>query len=109
MTEISGSGGPSPLERKKYEQEYKHGVDLFQRALTEYKKSDNPFQQAEFKSVMDQALNVMNETATELARKELQKHNEKIGKDYAAFQESPQSSLIAEKLGDDLAKAKRSV
>lgn len=110
VDEASGAAGPlGPRERKMYEQEYKHGVDLFQRALTEYQKSTNQFQQAEFKSVMDKAMNVLNETASELARKELQKQNEKISQDYALFQQFPKDPLAAEKLGEDLAKAKRSV
>lgn len=107
--QVSGSNVPGPHDRKLYEQEYKHSVDLFQRALAGYQKSDNPFQQAEFKSVMDKAMNVLQETASELARQELKKQNDKISQDYATFQQFPKDPLAAEKLGNDLAKAKRSV
>ena len=98
-----------PRERRMYEQEYKHSVDLFQRALEQYQKSDNQFQQAEFKSVMDKAMNILQETASELARDELAKQNNKIAQDYSDFQQSPKSHAAAEKLAADLAKAKRSV
>ncbi|MES2272803.1 MAG: hypothetical protein V4487_01245 [Chlamydiota bacterium] len=104
--------GPAPLgpsEKKMYEQEYKHGADLFKRALDEYKKSDNIYQQKEFKDVMDKAMQVMNETARELMRQELLKQNQQISKDYTAFQDKPTDQTLQNKLGQDLEKAKKSI
>lgn len=109
MTEVPGVGPLSPKDKKMYEQEYKHGADLFQRALEQYKKSDNSFQQEEFKDVMDEAMNVLNETAQALMRQELLKQNEKISKDYATFQKFPADPDTQEKLSNDLDKAKKSV
>ena len=107
--DVSGVGPLSPQEKKMYEQEYKHGADLFKRALDQYGKSDNPYQQAEFKDVMDKAMQVLNETASELMRKELQKQNDRIANDYASFQKDPTDKEAAEKLNQDLEKAKKSI
>ncbi len=109
MNDISGAGSVGPSEKKMYEQEYKHGADLFKRALDQYAKSDNPYQQAEFKNVMDKAMNVLNETASGLMRKELKAQNEAIAKDYDAFQKHPDDQDALAKLNKDLDKAKKSI
>lgn len=106
ISEVSPLG---PREKKMYEQEYKHSADLFQRALDQYTKSDNMYQQAEFKHVMDKAMQVLNETASELMRKELQKQNSQIAKDYATFQKFPKDPDTQDKLKIDLDKAKQSI
>ena len=47
MASIGGSGdGAAPLspqDKRMYEQEYKQGVDLFQRSLGEYEKADEMY------------------------------------------------------------------
>lgn len=108
--EIQGSGGPGPItprEKKMYEQEYKHGAQLFQKALQQYAKSDNPYQQAEFQGVMDKAMRILNETAAELNRKALLDQNAKIEKDYASFNNTPADDKIIGKLDHDLDQAKK--
>lgn len=107
--DISGVGPIGPRERKMYEQEYKHSADLFKRALEQYGKAENPYQQNEFKDVMDKAMQVLNETAQELMRQELQKQNSQIAKDYANFQQSPKDPDTINKLNRDLDKAKKSI
>lgn len=107
--DVSGVSPLGPREKKMYEQEYKHSADLFKRALDQYAKSDNMYQQAEFKSVMDKAMKVLNETASELMRKELKKQNDQIAKDYATFQKFPQDPDTQAKLSQDLDKAKKSI
>lgn len=108
-SDVSGVGGIGPKDRKMYEQEYKHGADLFQRALDQYKQSSNMYQQEEFKDVMSQAMQVLNETAHELMSKELLAQTKKIAKDYATFQQFPTNPDTQEKLAKDLEKAKKSV
>jgi uncharacterized protein with ATP-grasp and redox domains len=111
MTEIQGTGGSGPIsprDKKMYEQEFKHAADLFQRSLSEYSKSDNPYQKEEFKEVMDKAMRVLNETAQELTRKELLKQNQKIEQDWAAYQQDGSVSS-QEKLNSDLEKAKKTI
>ncbi len=98
-----------PREKKMYEQEYKHGAELFKQAAQQYSKSDNSFQQAEFKDVMDKAMQVMNETARELMRQELLKQNDQIAKDYEEFQKMPADDRIQKQLSNDLDKAKKSI
>lgn len=105
----SVSGPLSPQDKKMYEQEYGHSVDLFQRALDEYNKSDNPYQKAEFKDVMDQAKEILNQTAHSLMRKELEEQSAKIAKDYATFEKYPGDPDTIDKLRKDLDQAKKSV
>lgn len=107
--DTSGVGPLGPRERKMYEQEYRHSADLFKRALEQYSKSENTYQQGEFKEVMDKAMQVLNETARELVRKELLKQNDQIAKDYATFQQFPNDPDTLEKLNHDLDKAKKSI
>lgn len=106
MVEPSSLG---PQERAQYEQEYRRSADLFRRALTQYSEAKNPYQQAEFKGVMDQAMQILQETARGLMRKALQEQNEKIAKDYATFQKHPTDKDTVNKLNHDLEKAKKSV
>jgi hypothetical protein len=102
--------GPiDPKDRKMYEQEYRHSADLFKRALDEYSKSDDMFQQGEFKKVMDKAMQMLNETASGLMRKELMKQNQEIAKDYDMIQKYPSDPMAKDKLSKDLEKAKKSV
>lgn len=108
MADITGPTG-DPHDKKMYEQEYRHGADLFQRALDQYGHSDNPYQKAEFKDVMDKAMNVLNETAHGLLRKELEDQNQVIAKDYANFQKFPDDPDTIKKLNDDLDQAKKSI
>lgn len=108
MTDIQGSGPITPREKKMYEQEYKHGADLFQRALDQYKKSDNPYQKEQFGEVMDKAMRVLNETARELKRSDLLKQNQMIAKEYDSYKNNPNED-IASKLTKDLDKAKKSI
>lgn len=108
MAEIQGKG-PVPIgprEKEMYQQEYKHGADLFQRALEQYAKSDNPYQKEEFKQVMDKALRVLNETARELKQQKLLNQNDKISQDYLAYQDQL-SAEAKDKLDQDLERAKK--
>ena len=111
MTDIrdAGNTGPiTPREKKMYEQEYRHGADLFQRALLQSDKSENPFQREQFGEVMDKAMAVLNETARELKRKDLMDHNQLIEKDYLAYKDNP-DDRVTDKLSRDLEKAKKSI
>ena len=111
MTEIHGKGdtGPiTPREKKMYEQEYKHGADLFQRALQQYDKAENPYQKEQFGEVMDKAMAVLNETAKELKRKDLMDQNQRIAQDYEDYKSNP-TDQVTSKLSQDLDTAKKSI
>ena len=110
--EIQGDGGLPPItprEMKMYEQEYKHGAELFQKALQQYSQSDNPYQKAEFQKVMDKAMHILNETAAELNRKGLLDQNAKIEKDYTSFNNTPTDGRTVSELNRDLDQAKKSI
>ncbi|HSX38172.1 MAG TPA: hypothetical protein VLE95_05005 [Chlamydiales bacterium] len=99
----------TPREQKMYEQEYKHGAQLFQKALEQYVKSDNPYQQEEFNQVMQKAMRVLNETANELNRKSLLEQNQKIEQDYNQFTNEPKDVAALDKLQHDLDQARKSI
>ena len=108
MSDISGSGPISPRERRMYEQEYKHSAELFQKALEQSAKSDNQYQQEQFGEVMGKAMDVLNQTAQGLKRKDLMEQNSKIAADYQAYQSSPADEARRAKLNQDLDRAKHS-
>lgn len=99
--------GLTPHDKTRYEQEYRQSVDLFQKALTQYSKSEDPYRQHEYEQVMKQALTILNETANQLMQQELQKQNAQIAKDYAAFQKNPSSQEAVKNLQNDLTQAKK--
>lgn len=112
MSNIGGVGGPdhiTPHDIKMYEQEYKQGAQLFQNAIQQYVKSDNPYQKKAFQEVMDKALTILNETASGLNRKALLEQNAKIEKDYDSFNHAPDDAKVVSKLNKDLEQAKKSV
>lgn len=107
MTEIRGPSDPK--NRGIYQEEYKHSVDLFQKALDQYQNSKGPFQKKEFQEVMDQAMTVLNQSAQQLKNGRLQQQNEKIASDYKNFQAHPEDPAWVQKLHQDLDEAKKSV
>lgn len=112
MSNIESIGGPdriTPHDRQMYEQEYKQGAQLFQNAMQQYVKSDNPYQKKAFQEVMDKSLEILNETARGLNRKSLLEQNAKIEKDYDSFNHAPDDAKVVSQLDKDLEQAKRSV
>jgi len=107
MGRIQGDGEtPSIQDKKLYEAEYKQAADLFQRSLNEYNKSDNMYQKEEFKKVMKEAMQILNDAAAELKRKDLNNQNDKIQHDFDTFRSD---DTQASALQADLTKAKRIV
>lgn len=112
MSEVEGTGNqpilPSSQDKRAYEMEYKHGLDLFQRALGEYNKAEEIHKKDAFREVMDRALKVMNETAQGLMRDDLKTQNEKIASDYQAFKDKGEHSAESA-LEQDLNEAKNKI
>lgn len=104
----TGPGPISPKERKEFEQEYRTSVDLFQKALNQSVKSQNPYQKQQFKEVMQSAMHVLNETARELKNAHLTQQTQQIAKDYQAYQSHP-SGIAQQKLNQDLDHAKKAI
>ncbi len=104
-------GGNYPIshrDAKLYRQEYRQGLDLFQRALDEYEKADEIHKKDAFREVMDRALRVLNETARELKRPDLLNCNDKLSQDFANYQEQPEKDLD-KTLRKDLKDAKKAI
>jgi hypothetical protein len=83
-------GSIPPDRMEKYHSEFKRGAKLFQKALEDFHKSKIPAQKEQFRKVMDEALNVMNQTAIAVCREKSQKTQEKkLEKDYHTFVDNP--------------------
>ncbi len=103
MADIEGMG-PSGQDIKLYEQQYRQGLDQFQRALKEYSAPHLEVHKKEaFKKVMDNALQVLNETARAMKREDLLKKNALIAqnfKDYATSHSPQDQQKLAKDLND---------
>jgi hypothetical protein len=106
-TEDTGGTIPdkSPQNKKRmYEAEYKHAANLFDRSLEEYTHSENVYKKEAFRKVMNQALQILKDTASALKKQELLKQCDQIEQDYQAYQANGTAEAIA-KLHDDLGQA----
>ena len=103
-----GEGGTpiTPRDKVLYEQEYRRGVDLFQRALNEYEKAGEVNKKEAFHEVMDRAMQVLNETARELKRTDLMDQNQKIAQSLQGLESSDKD---VSKLTQNLNDAKKTV
>ncbi|MBI2743411.1 MAG: hypothetical protein HYX48_05785 [Chlamydiales bacterium] len=108
MSNIQGPGKPDHHDIQMYAQEYKRGIDLFQRALIEYNSADEVHKKDAFREVMDRALQVLNETAQGMKRDDLVAQNQKIAQDFQTYQNShsPKDEKVLEK---DLNQARRAL
>ncbi|MCB1110274.1 MAG: hypothetical protein KDK64_04780 [Chlamydiia bacterium] len=102
---VQGGGEPhhySKEELERYHQDYQKGLDLFQKSFEEYNKPDVEFHKKEqLKKVMDEALQVMNETAC-VALKEGKVANDKqLNTDYQDFIKNP-TPEAQKKVADDI-------
>jgi hypothetical protein len=111
VPEVRGGAAPlSPEDKKLYQQEYKQAANLFQEALEQYTLSPgNMYKQAEFKEVMEKAMQILNEAAQALKQDKLLKQNQKLQKDLEEFEKDPSSVDAQKNLAHDLSEAKRKV
>jgi hypothetical protein len=96
---------PPSNDRVHLQEEYRHGADLFQRALDEHAESQDPKQKKAFQEVMDQALSILNGAAKSLKAQKLLQQNQTISQDYTAYQKNPTEETKS-KLSFDLDQAK---
>lgn len=93
MSQVDGPAGSpqfSPEEVKQYQQEYQKSFDLFQNALQEYDKPNlEEHKKQKFKTVMDEALEVMNQTACVALTQGKQGREIELEKSYQTFIQSP--------------------
>jgi hypothetical protein len=101
MTDIEGSKPITPQARAIYKEECVRGVSLFQKTLQEYQKSQIDAQKAQYKDVMEKALQIIQETAAQCLSQEMQKEQLQLGKDYEQFTANPSAENL-KILSDDL-------
>ncbi len=93
MSQVDGPAGGasfSPEEVQQYQQEYHKSFELFQNALHEYDKPHlEEHKKAKFKMVMDEALQVMNQTACVALKQGKQGQEIELEKSYQNFIQSP--------------------
>ncbi len=108
MSEIESTGPVTPSQTDKiYRQEYQHGANLFEEALNQAQKTSYDPKKEQFGDVMNMAMKILNQTARGLKNEKLLKQNEKISKDFKAYQANPNKEHL-DALKGDLAQAKHS-
>lgn len=88
MSQINQSGPvyqPSPEDIAMYKQQFNEGLNLFKNALEEHHKADEEHKKARFEDVMSKALNVLNETSSAVLKKQGQKLEDQLAKDYNIY------------------------
>lgn len=106
--DVGGLRHITPQDRAMYQEEYKHGIDLFQRALNEFSSAHEIHKKEAFRQVMDRALQVLNDTARGLKRQDLLEHNKTIGEDFKSYQKTQDDAHKA-KLTNDLEQAQKRI
>jgi len=100
-----GGGEPrkySKEELQKYQQDYNKGLHLFKESFHEYTKPDaESHKKEQLKKVMNEALQVMNETACVALREGKLGSEKQLNTDYQTFMASP-SDENQKKVADDL-------
>lgn len=77
----------SPKNKAKmYKAEYKHAAHLFDESLEEYSHTDNVYKKEAFRNVMNQALQVLKDTARLLKKQTYIDQSLEVEKDYQAYQ-----------------------
>jgi hypothetical protein len=102
---VQGGGKPpqySQEELEKYQQDYKKGLNLFKESFDQYNQPNQEVhKKTQLKKVMDEALQVMNETAC-VALKEGKQENEKqLNVNYQVFISDP-SPQNQKNVADDI-------
>ena len=99
---VGGDHQYSPEEIDKYKEDYDKGYHLFKDSFNDYNQPNVEFHKKEqLKKVMDEALNVMNETACVALKEGKQKDEQQLTEDYAAFKNNP-TPENQKKVADDL-------
>lgn len=106
MVGIEGDKPIDPQMKEVFRQECTQGVELFQKSLKAYQKTEDASQREEYKQVMDEAMKLIQQTAAQCLGKELEKSE--LQKDYNQFMEKPSEANLG-KLNGDLEQIKKDV
>lgn len=101
MSNIEGGGTPiSPELKATYKNEFKRGMTLFEQSLEQYRIAEGGPKKEAFKRVMNEALQVMGETAKLCLNKSGQKAESKLESDYEGFLSDGSSGSLKKLQGD---------
>ncbi len=94
MSDISStppSHSNQPEDVQKYQQDFAKSVELFRQAFQDYNHPDNDeAKKAKLEEVMEQALTIMNQTASTVLKEEKGRvSEERLNQDYHAFIKEP--------------------
>lgn len=92
MAGIEGDRPTAPQEL--YKQECVRGVSLFQKSLQNYQQSQIHAQKKQYKDVMDKALQIIHETATQCLSQEMQRQELKLAQDYKQYMAHPSPETL---------------
>ncbi|WP_316358616.1 hypothetical protein [Candidatus Neptunichlamydia sp. REUL1] len=102
---VQGGGEPhqySQEELEKYHQDYEKGLNLFKESFDQYNQPNlEVHKKAQLKKVMDEALQVMNETACVALKQGKRDHEVMLNIHYQTFIEDP-SADNQKKVADDI-------
>lgn len=105
MQDVHGLGSSQPLnpeETQKYQEDYQKSFELFQNAFAEYNKPNVEYhKKMQLKKVMDEALQVMNETASAVLKESKQAKEQILSQDYEVYISDP-SEKNKNKIVDDI-------
>lgn len=86
---VDGSKPLTPEETQHYKQDYEKSFELFQKAFTEYSNSNEVHKKTKLKQVMDESLQVMNETASVALKQGKQVQEQALEKSYGTYIDNP--------------------
>lgn len=93
MSELSGAQAPQPLssqEIAEYKNKFDSGLQLFQQSFNEFTKPNiETHKKEQLHKVMDEALQVMNETAAVALKGQKKAIEQKLNAEYNAFIQNP--------------------
>lgn len=103
---VQGGGEPQKYtkeELENYQRVYKKGLDLFQKSFEEYNQPNVEFHKKEqLKKVMDEALQVMNETACVALKEGKMADEKKLNEHYQAFIADPSDKNNQQAVANDI-------
>lgn len=98
----------NPKQIEAYRREYREGANLFQKSLEASQKSSYAPQKEQFQKVMQESMEVLNQTARQLKSDRLIHQNERISKGLQDYEKNPNAKSASD-LNRDLEDAKKSL
>ena len=101
MTESVSPSAPTPEETQRYQEDFQKSLSLFQKSFEEYNRPGiDPHKKEQFKKVLDETLQIMNQTANAALSQAKQKKEASLNTDYEMFLTDPSSQNREKIVGD---------